>query len=126
VINKNRYQAVLDNLPKLRPEKVYLQDVADGMPVNPHEKENYVLRVQRYNEGKHLVSDAIECVLDTIQKIKDAFNDSEIHVVRSNHDEFFDRWANSHNWKHDLPNAETYFKLVQIAISSKDGIIPYS
>jgi len=125
VINKNRYQAVLDNLPKLRPEKVYLQDVADGMPVNPHEKENYVLRVQRYNEGKHLVSDAIECVLDTIQKIKDAFNDSEIHVVRSNHDEFFDRWANSHNWKHDLPNAETYFKLVQIAISSKDGIIPY-
>ena len=124
VTNKEVFNSTLLHITKLLPESIYLHDVADGLPVNPHEKENYVLRVKRYNEGKHLVKDSIQCIIGKVKEIQEAFAESKIHVVRSNHDEFFDRWVNSHNWKNDIPNAQTYLELASMAIKSDIGIIP--
>lgn len=124
ITNEEVFDATLSQISKLNPESVYCHDVADGLPVNPHEKENYVLRVKRYNDGKHLVKDAIQCIVGKVKQIQEAFAESKIHIVRSNHDEFFDRWVNSHNWKNDIPNAETYLELASMAIKSDIGIIP--
>ena len=125
VASKKRLDNIFAQCNKLNPKTLVLHDIADGYTVNPHESNNHVLQVKKAMQGKNIISNELNHLKELLGKIKDNFSGAKIYVVKSNHDEFFDRYVDSCCWKKDYINASTYLELAQIAIKSDNGIIPY-
>lgn len=112
---------------KLVPEKIVLDDIFDGETVNPHTKDDHVLRVKMAKNGQDSIQDEIDEMILWLQEFSSNFSNSEIVITKSNHDVFADRFANYANWKKDYHNAETILDLQRIAIDDRctNGIIPF-
>lgn len=110
---------------KVRPEKVFIHDALNGASVNRHELNDPVVRYQRYKEGKHLIGEEIERLITLIEKYK--LTDYGLHIVRSNHDAFIERWIQEADWKKDIPNSKEYLEYSLALLDGKapKGILPY-
>ena len=92
-----------------------LHDLADGESVNNHIVKDPIQQFKRFEEGK----DDVFTELEQIKKfIIDLPTEKNI-IVNSNHDNRFDRWINSSDWKKDIKNATAYLELAQLALKDK-------
>lgn len=95
------------------PEKVVMHDVLDGSTVNPHETSNLYVRRRKVIEGKYLVQEEIDSVINYLKEFSERVS-GDIVVVQSNHDNFLDRWVNSFKVHTDFHNSHTYAKFLHI------------
>lgn len=107
---------------RINPEKIILHDVFNGTSVNHHEQKDPFKLLEREEAGQLSLK-------KEIKQLKNWFSEHdgyEYIVVRSNHDDFLDRWLQNDDWRKSRNKME-YLKYANILAKGKapKGIIPY-
>jgi len=107
----------------LKPKYIIAHDIQDGKSVNPHEQEDPFLRYKREISNDNDLEKEIEAMLDFLAK----YEDQNVVIVRSNHDDFIDRYLKKQDWKKDIKNSLSYMKYAQLLLEDKapKGVVPY-
>lgn len=110
-------------LKKLKPANLVLHDVFDGHSISHHESKNAFKLYQREQDGSNSVLLEVDNMIAWLDKVKD-FN---VTIVRSNHDDFIDRWLINSDWKQNIKNAKEYMEYAYAILKgdAPKGIIPY-
>lgn len=109
------------------PEYVILDDVFNGHSVNPHEAKDGITRYQNHQNGRASLKNEVEGMLDWLGWFKDEVFKSQLVVVRSNHDDFLDRYIRSNEWTKDITNALEFAEGLTLLLKNQapKGLIPY-
>jgi len=107
---------------KLNAPVVVLHDVFNGHSISHHERKDPFKLLQREEDGSW-------CLKTEIRKLKGWFKEHDYFnyvVVRSNHDDFLDRWLMGEDWR-KVSNKAAYLKYASVLAEGKAprGIIPY-
>jgi hypothetical protein len=120
VINKT-----LELFNNLEPENVVLHDVFDGLSINHHESNDPFIQYQREIDGTNSLRKEIDSMLNGLEDFK-KYN---VTIVRSNHDDFLDRWLKNTDWRKasTLKNSIEYMEFSALLLKGEapKGIIPY-
>lgn len=115
---------------KLKIETEIHHDISDGYSVNNHVINNPIEQYRRHMQGKDDVKKEIETIKQFIDKTIKR-NVKKIVIPAANHNDRYDRWINSHDWKKDIINAKAYIEFVAIMIDASKteetnkGILAY-
>ena len=107
---------------KLKANKIVLHDVVNSHSISHHEKRDPFQLLQREEDGSWSLK-------NELKNVEDFFNNNKKHsfiVIRSNHDEFIDRWLMNEDWR-KAPNKLLYLNFANIIANGEapKGIIPY-
>jgi len=115
-------------LGKMKPEHVILHDVFDGNSISHHEMKDPFIQFAKEMNGTNSVENEINNMLEGLESFRDYKN---VVIVRSNHDDFVDRWLKSEDWKRQptSKNSLMYMEysamlLRQYAKGDVKGVIP--
>jgi hypothetical protein len=92
---------------RMNPRTLVWHDVEDFYRRNHHHKGNDVVAYAKHHFGKNNVEEGLQVTADLIDKYS---HDDQMNViVKSNHDEAFDRWLREANPKEDMENCKFYY-----------------
>ena len=115
----------LELFDKVDPGFVVLHDVFDGLSINHHELNDPFIQYKREMDG----TNSLRAEIDSMLKGLEAFNEFQVVIVRSNHDDFLDRWLKSTDWRKatTLKNSLEYMEYSAAILrgDAPNGIIPY-
>lgn len=122
-------QAILDRtlrwFDEIDPGFVVLHDIFDGLSINPHEVADPFIQYRREVDGTNSLKGEIDAMINGLKQ----FKDYETVIVRSNHDDFLDRWLKNTDWRksNTLKNSLEYMEYSAAILrgDAPDGIIPY-
>lgn len=125
----NHDQAILNKtlefMKILRPDHVILHDVFDGTSISHHEEKDPFIQYQKELDGTNSLKKEVD---DMLTGLVD-FKDYNIVIVRSNHDDFVDRWLKNTDWRKTItPKNSLEYMQYSTAILSGDapnGVIPW-
>jgi len=86
----------LDFLDKVEPEHVVLHDVFDGFSINHHEMKDPFVQYSKEVHNQNSLQREIDTMMVGLADFSDFKN---VVIVRSNHDDFLDRWLKNEDWK---------------------------
>jgi len=123
-------QQVLDKsiklLKKLKPKHVILHDVFDGHSISHHERKDPFIQYQREMDGSNSLKSEVDSMIKGLKQFKKFKN---VVIVRSNHDDFIDRWLKDVDWKRTttFKNSMEYMIYAGAILSgeAKQGVVPY-
>lgn len=96
----NHDQDVIDKthqmLDQLVPKHVILHDVFDGSSISHHEMKDPFVQYAKEIQGTNSLKREIDMMMDGLSGFKKYSN---VVIVRSNHDDFLDRWLKNEDWK---------------------------
>ncbi len=120
IINKT-----LELFKDLHPENVVLHDVFDGLSINHHEAKDPFIQYRREIDGTNSLKNEVSEMLKGLKK----FEKFNVVVVRSNHDDFLDRWLKGTDWRKagTLKNSLEYMEYSALLLrgDAPNGVIPY-
>ena len=110
-------------LERFKPKNVVIHDIMEGSSVSHHEKRNPFIGLAREQDGSWELEEEIKLSLDFIETIID-YNPV---VVKSNHDDFVDRWLLDNDWRKEK-NKYAYLKYAKLKADGEmpNGILPYN
>jgi hypothetical protein len=115
----------LELMKKVKPDHVVLHDVFDGMSINHHELNDPFAQFKKEQEGTNSLKTEIEAMLKGLED----FKEYNVIVVRSNHDDFVDRWLKNTDWRKasTMKNSIEYMEYSYTLLRGEapNGIIPY-
>jgi len=111
-LDPRKYRASVRLMLKLKPKAVVFHDLLDGYSFNPHESKNTFLQRRKIVEGKYFIKDEVESAIGFLSPFEKRGYD--VYVLRSNHDEFLDRYITNFDWKKDLHNSPAYLEYAKI------------
>lgn len=127
-------QKVLDStmtmLERIVPTHVILHDVFDGNSISHHEMKDPFVQYGKEIAGTNDLGKEVDTMLDGLAVFEKFKN---VVVVRSNHDDFLDRWLKNEDWKKQptYKNSRVYMKYSDMLLEQygKDpynvkGVIP--
>jgi hypothetical protein len=122
-------QEVLDNtlgmFKNIKPDYVVLHDVFDGLSINHHESNDPFVQYHREIEGTNSLRNEIDAMLNGLEE----FRNYKTVIVRSNHDDFLDRWLKNTDWRKatTMKNSIEYMEFSTLLLKGEapNGIIPY-
>lgn len=108
---------------KIKPKYTIIHDIFDGYSISHHEANNPIKQYHREKDGTNVLKKEIDEMLHWIENMK-KYN---LVIVRSNHDDFVDRWIINADWKKNVKNAREYMEYAQVLMDNEapNGIIPY-
>jgi len=108
---------------KLKPKYTVLHDLFNGSSINHHEADNPIIQYRKEITNANSLKTEIDNMLEWIDSMKQ-YN---LVVVRSNHDDFLDRWILKADWKKDVKNSLEYMTYTKLLLENKapKGLIPY-
>ena len=121
-------QTVLDStmvlMDKLVPKHVILHDVFDGNSISHHEMKDPFIQYGKEIAGTNDLEKEVENMLTGLQAFEKYDN---VVVVRSNHDDFLDRWLKNEDWKKQptFKNSRLYMRYSDLLLEQY-GRDPYS
>jgi hypothetical protein len=109
----------------IRPENVVLHDVFDGLSINHHESKDPFIQYQREVDGTNSLRREVD---EMLNGLKD-FENYNVIIVRSNHDDFLDRWLKGTDWRkaNTMKNSIEYMEYSALLLrgTAPNGVIPY-
>jgi hypothetical protein len=112
----------------IKPDHVILHDVFDGNSISHHEMKDPFIQYAKEINDTNSVEKEINGMLEGLESFKDYKN---VVIVRSNHDDFLDRWLKNEDWKRQptSKNSLVYMEfsamlLKQYAKGDVKGVIP--
>jgi len=90
-----------------KPEYVVRHDILDFRSQNHHDKGDFFKEYYKFKAGIDDVEKEINHCLNYIDKTSGPWTNV---IVKSNHDEAFDRWLKEANPKNDIKNAKFYYQ----------------
>lgn len=110
---------------KLKPKKVVLHDVFDGHSISHHDRKDPFAQYKKELSGKNDLKKEIEFMLDGLE----VFKEYKTIIVRSNHDDFLDRWLKDVDWRKEstMKNSMCYMNYAALLLGedAPNGVIPY-
>jgi hypothetical protein len=110
---------------KLVPKQVVLHDVFDGKSISHHDRKDAFAAYFKALEG----TDNLKREIDDMIKGLKRFRKYKTIIVRSNHDDFLDRWLRDVDWRKERNplNYPAYMEYASLVLSrkAKNGVIPY-
>lgn len=112
---------------KVKPEHIVIHDIKDGESISHHDLKDPIELYRKHVEGRDLLKKEVDITLTWLEKLIKTSPDSKYVVVRSNHDDFVDRWIKSMDWKKDIKNAVEYMEYARLLLTKEapNGIVPY-
>lgn len=100
-------RAIYEIIRELKPKRIILHDFNNGHSTNPHEEEKFINMAMAYAQGRASLEQELRDDCADLHEIRTVAGDEpEIVIVRSNHDEFIDRYLQKgrylkepHNWR---------------------------
>lgn len=116
--NEEMQKSTDEQIKLLKPKRVFLHDLFDGASCNHHEAMNLLSKAEKTYDQLSIESELkmVKEYLDNMRKKHPSVN--EWIIVRSNHDEFLDRYLNGGEYVHDAINSSICHKL---ALAKLDG-----
>jgi len=118
-------EKTVETFKKIKPDHVVLHDVFDGLSINHHEMNDPFIQYQREMAGTNSLKQEVENMLDGLR----IFENYNVTVVRSNHDDFLDRWLKSTDWRKagTFKNSLEYMEYSSLLLKGQapNGVIPY-
>jgi len=109
----------------LKPKKVVLHDVFDGHSISHHDRKDPFAQYFKELEGKNDLRKEIQNMIEGLKP----FAKFETIIVRSNHDDFLDRWLRDVDWRKEstMKNSTAYMEYAALILNKKatNGVIPY-
>lgn len=114
----------------ITPNHVVLHDVFDGNSISHHEMKDPFIQYGKEINGSNDLEKEVNLMLDGLEVFNKYKN---IVIVRSNHDDFLDRWLKNEDWKKQptYKNSRLYMQYSDILLEqfannpySVKGIIP--
>jgi len=119
------FKSTFDLMEKLNPAHVVLHDVFDGRSINHHESKDPFIQYDKEISG----ANSLRRELDELIVGLEPFMKYNVVVVRSNHDDFLDRWLKETDWRKTvtLKNSLEYMKFATALLTKEapQGVIPY-
>jgi hypothetical protein len=119
------FDTTVSLMEKINPDHVVLHDVFDGKSISHHEEKDPFIQYQKEMEGTNSLRTEIEDLLEGLE----VFEDYNTVIVRSNHDDFLDRWLKNTDWRKAItPKNSLEYMQYSAAILSGDapnGVIPW-
>ena len=115
----------LDLFKIIKPDNVVLHDVFDGLSINHHESKDPFIQYQRELEGTNSLRREVDDMLNGLND----FSNYNVTIVRSNHDDFLDRWLKGTDWRKatTMKNSIEYMEYSALLLkgAAPNGVIPY-
>lgn len=112
----------INALQVLSPDHIVLHDVFDGYSINHHTMNDPFEQYRKEVTSTNSIKLEVEYMLKELKKFKGFKN---VVIVRSNHDDFIDRWLKNGDWKKQptAKNSLEYMEYSQILLKqySKEG-----
>lgn len=110
---------------KLKPKKVVLHDIFDGYSISHHDEKDPFAQFHNEVDGNNDLEEEIRLMLECLKP----FEKYDTIIVRSNHDDFLDRWLKRIDWRKasTMKNSVAYMKFATLLLQrqAEKGIIPY-
>jgi hypothetical protein len=115
---------------KMTPDNVILHDVFDGNSISHHEMNDPFLQYGKEIAGTNDLGKEIDLMVSELDKFAKY---KKVVVVRSNHDDFLDRWLKNNDWKKQptFKNSRLYMQLSDMLLEqyatnpyNVKGVIP--
>ncbi len=94
--DKEVMRETINFLDKVNPNHVVLHDVFDGKSINHHESKDPFAQYGKEVKGSNSLKDEVNYMLAGLD---DFAHYNNVVIVRSNHDDFLDRWLKNDDWK---------------------------
>jgi hypothetical protein len=119
--NEEVLKVSFDMADKLRCTQIILHDVFNGHSISHHERNQPFQLLKREEDGSGSLLDE----LDEMANFFDEYSKYNFGVIRSNHDEFLDRWLSDVDWR-KASNKMAYIQLAAMMVNSDNnkGVIP--
>jgi len=85
-----------DLMNRLKPKHTILHDVFDGRSISHHEAKDPFIQYAKEFHGQNDLGEEIEEMMGVLSMFKHRPN---VVIVRSNHDDFLDRWLKLNDWR---------------------------
>jgi len=107
--------ATMTFMDKLVPEHVILHDVFDGDSISHHQMKNPFIQYGKEMAGTNDLAKEVNIMMEGLEAFEKFKN---IVIVRSNHDDFLDRWLINEDWKKQptYKNSRLYMKYSDILL----------
>jgi len=115
---------------RVKPQHVILHDVFDGSSITHHEIKDPFIQYGKEISGTNDLGKEVDFMLESLKAFEKFDN---VVIVRSNHDDFLDRWLKNEDWKKQptYKNSRLYMKMSDMLLEqySNDpynvkGVIP--
>ena len=127
-------QEVIDTtlslMDKIKPNHVILHDVFDGDSISHHQIKDPFIQYGKEMAGTNDLGKELDMLMEGLKPFEKFDN---VVIVRSNHDDFLDRWLKNEDWKKQptFKNSRLYMQLSDILLEQYgrspmkvDGVIP--
>jgi len=94
---------------KMKPKMLVMHDLFDGRSINHHEEKNIDSKAKRAARGHLNLEDELKLVAEDLEEL--ATWTDKVVIVKSNHDEFLDRFLQKGDFKNDPYNYKTFLRL---------------
>lgn len=113
----------MEMLERFKPKHVLIHDIMEGASISHHEKRDPFIALGRELDGSWDLEKEIEMSMDFIDTIIE-YNPV---IVKSNHDDFVDRWLLDNDWRKEK-NKYAYLKYSKLKADGElpNGILPYN
>jgi len=108
---------------KLKPKKWIIHDIFDGKSVNPHTEGKEIVRAKLANDNKLNLAEELNLLKADIDYMSSMV--SEVIIVRSNHDDFLDRYLNKAEYVGDNKNHRLALELAIHLLDDKNPLEEY-
>lgn len=110
-------------LDKIKPDRTVIHDLFNGESISHHDSKDPIRQYQKEKKGTNSLDREIKLMKIWIESMK-RYN---LVVVRSNHDDWIDRWICNVDWKKDIKNSYEYITYTKALLdgNAPKGIIPY-
>lgn len=97
-------------LKRLKPNHVILHDVFDGDSISHHQLKDPFIQYGKELNGTNDLQKELDIMMKGLDDFKDYNN---VVIVRSNHDDFIDRWLKNEDWKKQptFKNSRLYMQM---------------
>lgn len=119
---KEHVDVTFEMLERFKPNHVILHDISDGGSISHHEKNNPFQLLRREEDGSNSLQKEIDYMINWF-KNKPKYN---YVIPAANHNDFFDRWLMSADWRKE-GNKALYLKYANVVAQglAPRGIIAY-
>jgi hypothetical protein len=107
--------ATEEQIAVLRPKHLVLHDVLDFESRNPHDKG----LAARFEKRRRSVKEEVQAAVAEVNRLA-RLGDHHVHVVRSNHDQMFDRWLNTADPREDSENVRYWCEVWGRLFAARD------
>lgn len=113
-------QAWFDVSKRTSPKRIILHDAFDGMSINHHEQHYKLLKAKRAEKGQLSLSEELKILAKDLEDI--ASLTDEVVIVKSNHDQFLERYLQEARYVQDPHNHRIALKLAIDVLDGKDPL----